>query len=159
MNMKSDLRTRRRNNGVTKLYRIGELARLTNLSPRTIDYYTKRGLIEPITRSNSNYRYYNDETIERLKRIEEMKKNKYTLSEIKSSFDLLKKVSRDELVAEKLTSLQLLLQQLEREAKEIGPILERLKPNQAQALFRNLTTQGAACIEALLVLMGKGPFM
>ncbi len=140
-----------------KLYKIGELARLSEVSPRTIDYYTKLGLIQPEKRSDTNYRYYSDETLARLKRIEMMKREKYTLEEIKASLLQWNKVSQDEIVTDKLTSLQLLLQQLEKEAKEIGPMLEKLKPSQLKNLNKILTQPTAACIEALLLLLGKGP--
>ncbi|TMV47782.1 MerR family transcriptional regulator [Paenibacillus mesophilus] len=142
-----------------KLYRIGELARLSETSARTIDYYTKLGLIFPEIRTKTNYRLYTDETLARLKRIETMKKEKYTLDEIKASLDQWNKVSQDEVVAEKLTSLQLHLRQLEREVKELGPLLDEMKPRQAKYAFNTLATQSAACIEALLLLLGKGPFM
>lgn len=140
-----------------KLYRIGELARLSEVSPRTIDYYTKLGLIQPETRSDTNYRLYSDETLNRLKRIEVMKREKYTLEEIKQSLEQWSKVSHDEFIANKLTSLQIHLQQLEKAAKEISPILERLKPSQAKRFHKMLTPQTAACIEALLLLLGKSP--
>lgn len=140
-----------------KLYKIGELARLSAVSPRTIDYYTKLGLIEPEKRSDTNYRLYSDETLKRLKRIEQLKRDKYTLEEIKLNIRQLDKVSQDELVTDKLTSLSLLLQQLEKEAKEIGPMLEKLKPSQLKNLNKMLTQPTAACIEALLLLIGKGP--
>lgn len=94
-----------------KLYRIGELARLSAVSPRTIDYYTKLGLIEPEKRSDTNYRLYNDETLKRLKRIEQMKRDKFTLEEIRLNIRQLDKVSHDEIVTDKLTSLSHLLQQ------------------------------------------------
>ncbi|MDF2668258.1 MAG: MerR family transcriptional regulator [Paenibacillus sp.] len=145
--------------GVTTLYKIGELARLSNVSPRTIDYYTKLGLLTPDKRSVKNYRLYSDETVARLKRIEDMKKEKYTLEEIKESLNMWQKVSRSEVVTEKLTSLQLHLEQLEREVKEISPLLSQMKPKQASNAFNNLATQSAACIEALLLLLGKGPLM
>ncbi|PYI56454.1 MerR family transcriptional regulator [Paenibacillus flagellatus] len=141
------------------MYRIGELARLSEVSPRTIDYYTKLGLISPEKRSQTNYRLYTDETLAQLKRIESLKKEKYTLEEIKESLDKWNKVSRDEVVTEKLTSLQLHLRQLEREVKELSPLLEDMKPKQAKYAFKTLATQSAACIEALLLLLGKGPFM
>ncbi|MDF2815034.1 MAG: hypothetical protein K0Q81_1234 [Paenibacillus sp.] len=102
---------------------------------------------------------YSDETVARLKRIEDMKKEKYTLEEIKESLDLWQKVSRSEAVTEKLTSLQMRLVQLEREVKEISPLLSQMKPKQANNAFNNLATQSAACIEALLLLLGKGPLM
>lgn len=141
------------------LYRVGELAKLTETSPRTIDYYTQLGLIHPIKRTDNHYRYYNDETIARLKRIELLKKEKYSLDEIKSSLDRLDRVSSEEDVADKLTSLQLHMQQLEKEAKELGPLIDQLKPNQAKQLFKVLTPHGAACIEALMILLGKGPLL
>ena len=43
--------------GNEKLYKIGELAKIADVSPRTIDYYTKLSLIEPEKRSDTNYRY------------------------------------------------------------------------------------------------------
>lgn len=144
---------------VTKLYRIGELSKLSELSQRTIDYYTTLGLIQPEKRSDKNYRLYNDETLLRLKRIESMKKEKYTLEEIRDALRLWNKVSNVEEVTQKFTTLQLHMQQLEREVKELSPIIEQLKPNQAKNVFKNLTPQGAACIEALLLLLGKNPFM
>lgn len=56
------------------MYRIGELSKLAQISARTIDYYTSIGLIEPAERSAKNYRLYSDETLQRLERIEQMKK-------------------------------------------------------------------------------------
>ncbi|MNI47430.1 HTH-type transcriptional regulator ZntR [compost metagenome] len=144
--------------GETKLFRIGELARLADVSPRTIDYYTKMGLIEPESRSDTNYRLYSDETLARLKRIESMKKEKYTLEEIKLNLQQWSKVTHDDIVTDKLTSLQLHLEQLVKEAKELGPIIEQMKPNQMKKLTKILTQPTAACIEALVFLLGKGPF-
>ncbi|UUZ79978.1 MerR family transcriptional regulator [Paenibacillus sp. P26] len=141
-----------------KLYKIGELARLSEVSPRTIDYYTKLGLIEPETRSDTNYRLYSDETLTRLKRIESMKREKYSLEEIKATLTRLNKVSPDDLVADKLTSLQHLIKQVEKEAKEAEMLVEKLKPSQLKNLHKMLTPSAAACIEALLLLLGKGPF-
>jgi MerR family transcriptional regulator, copper efflux regulator len=141
-----------------KLYKIGELARLADVSPRTIDYYTKLGLIEPEKRSDTNYRLYSDETLNRLKRIESMKNEKYTLEEIKANIQQLNKVSRDDTVRDKLTSIQLHLEQVMKEAKELGPIIQQLKPNQLKKLYKILTQPTAACIEALIVLLGKNPF-
>ncbi|BFT70543.1 MULTISPECIES: MerR family transcriptional regulator [Paenibacillus] len=141
-----------------KLYKIGELAKLADVSSRTIDYYTKLNLIEPEKRSDTNYRLYSDETLNRLKRIETMKNEKYTLEEIKANLQQWSKVSQDDTVRDKLTSIQLHLEQLMKEAKELGPIIQQLKPNQLKKLYRILTQPTAACIEALIVLLGKNPF-
>jgi MerR family copper efflux transcriptional regulator len=132
------------------------LAQLAGVSPRTIDYYTKLGLIEPEKRSDTNYRLYSDETLLRLKRIEIMKREKYTLEEIKSSLREWNRVSHNERVTDKLTSLQIHLEQLEKEVKELSPMIQQLKPNQMKKLLKILTPSTAACIEALLYLLGQG---
>ena len=142
--------------GVNKLYKIGELARLSNVSPRTIDYYTKLGLISPEARSKTNYRLYGNETLLRLKRIEELKKEKYTLEEIRTNLEQLNKISRDAAVTEKLSKLQIHLRQLEREIKELRPLITEMKPNKARHALNMLAAQSAACIDALLLLLGKG---
>ncbi|GGG15400.1 MerR family transcriptional regulator [Paenibacillus abyssi] len=141
------------------MYRIGELAKKANVSPRTIDFYTSIGLLEPHKRSAKNYRLYNDETLQRLERIEQMKKEKYTLEEIKASLKQWSKVSSEEHVSRKLTDLQLHLEQLQREVKELEPVIHQLKPQQAKHLTNKLMPQTAACIEALMLLLGKGPLM
>ncbi|MBE3588778.1 MAG: MerR family transcriptional regulator [Thermoanaerobacteraceae bacterium] len=74
--------------GELKLYKIGEIAKLAGVSRRTIDYYTNLGLLKPV-RSETNYRYYSQETLYRLKIIEDMKRQRFTLEEIKEQMDLL----------------------------------------------------------------------
>ena len=84
--------------GMRTFTKLGELAKLADVSPRTIDYYTKLNLIEPEKRSETNYRLYSDETLSRLKRIESMKTEKYTLDEIKATMQQWSKVSSDEIL-------------------------------------------------------------
>jgi MerR family copper efflux transcriptional regulator len=141
-----------------RLYRIGELAALAGISPRTIDYYTGLGLLTAAKRSTGNYRLYDDETLSRIRRIETLKAQKYSLEEIRKQFTSLNRVT-DEAVNRKLSDLQSHLAQLEREVKELEPVLEQLKPQQAKRLFRAITPQTAACVEALLLLLGKSNFM
>jgi len=143
----------------TKLYKIGQLSRLANVSTRTIDYYTRLGLIKPEKRSDSNYRYYSDETLARLQRINMLKKEKYTLKEIKEKLQQWEKVNSSEEVTNKFTALQLHLMNLEKEVKEISPMVDQLKPKQAKTLFKMITPRSAALIEALLILLGKNPLM
>lgn len=142
-----------------KLYRIGELAKAANISSRTIDYYTSLGLIEASERSAKNYRLYNGETLIRLERIESMKKEKYTLDEIKAHLEGWGKVSAEEEVSRKLSDLQQHLSQLEREVKELEPVIGKMKPRQANHLYTRLMPQTAACIEAIVLLLNKGNFM
>ncbi|TVY04129.1 MerR family transcriptional regulator [Cohnella terricola] len=142
-----------------RLYRIGELSSLAGINSRTIDYYTSLGLLTPAKRSTGNYRLYDDETLSRIRRIEQLKAQKFSLEEIREQFASLNQVAADEAVARKLSELQTHLAQLEREVKELEPVLEQLKPRQARKLFQAITPQTAACVEALLLLLGKSNFM
>ncbi|MBB6674315.1 MerR family transcriptional regulator [Cohnella nanjingensis] len=141
------------------LYKIGELSRLSGISPRTIDYYTGLGLLSPVKRSGGNYRLYDDETLDRIRRIELLKAQKFSLEEIRDQFAALNRVTPSEQVTRKLADLHTHLSQLEREVKELEPVLEQLKPQQAKRLFRAITPQTAACVEALLLLLNKSNLM
>ncbi|MBM7563710.1 DNA-binding transcriptional MerR regulator [Paenibacillus sacheonensis] len=141
------------------LYRIGELSKLAGVSPRTIDFYTSMGLIEPERRSAKNYRLYSDETLSRLKRIVQMKQDKYSLDEIKTSLSGWGKVSSHEEVSEQLIELEIHLEQLQREVKAIEPVISQLKPGQAKQVFKRLIPQTAACVETLMLLLNKGGIM
>jgi len=142
-----------------KLYRIGELSKLASVSSRTIDYYTSLGLLEPAKRSATNYRLYNHETLARLERIEQMKKDKYTLDEIKENLHEWGKITPEQHVSQKLIDLQNHLTKLEKEVKELEPVLKGLKPKQANKLYTRIMPQTAACIEALMLLLNKSSLM
>nr|WP_255654876.1 MerR family transcriptional regulator [Cohnella sp. REN36] len=141
------------------MYKIGELAKLSGISSRTIDYYTGIGLLSPVKRSGGNYRLYDDETLDRIRRIELLKAQKFSLEEIREQFAALNRVTPSEQVSRKLVDLHTHLSQLEREVKELEPVLEQLKPQQAKRLFRAISPQTAACIEALLLLLNKSNLM
>ncbi|MCH4826735.1 MAG: MerR family transcriptional regulator [Planococcus sp. (in: firmicutes)] len=62
--------------------KIGEIAKLSGVSTRTIDYYTVSGLLRS-ERSDTNYRLYPASTIQTLERIQLLKKQRMSISEIK----------------------------------------------------------------------------
>ena len=64
-----------------KRYRIGELARLSGLTLRTIRYYGELGLLSE-GRTHGNQRYYSDQDLVYLKRIGELKSLGFSLEEI-----------------------------------------------------------------------------
>jgi len=142
-----------------KLYRIGELSKAANISERTIDYYTKLGLIAPEQRSEKNYRLYSHETLAALERINQLKLEKYTLEEIKSLMSKWSLAAPEANVSGKLVELEVHMQQLEREVKALEPIIHQLKPGQARRALANLLPQGAACMEAIRLLLSQGPPM
>ena len=74
--------------GERLMIKIGELANLTNTSIQTIRYYESEGLIKPIEVDKwTNYRYYNQSSIERLCEIKYLKDLGFSLKEIKNLSD------------------------------------------------------------------------
>ena len=63
-------------------YRIGEIAKLSGLSLRTIRYYEEEGLIKA-SRTDGGQRWYRDEDLVYLRRIIELKGLGFSLSEIR----------------------------------------------------------------------------
>ena len=49
-----------------RLYSIGELARLTGSSVKTIRFYSDAGLVQPADRTPAGYRRYDDDALARL---------------------------------------------------------------------------------------------
>lgn len=65
------------------IYMIGDLARHSNFSIDTLNYYLRIGLIEEVGRSErSNYRYFDDSTLDSLKKIAELRLKKVPIKEI-----------------------------------------------------------------------------
>ena len=72
-------------NNILNIYLIKDLARSTGYSIYTLKYYLKIGLIKEVSRSpETRFRYFNDTTIERLKKIRELRKEKRTIKEIQN---------------------------------------------------------------------------
>ena len=66
-----------------KIYLIKDLARLSGLSVYTIKYYLKLGLVKEISRSQeTNFRYFDDSTLEKLKKVIGLRREKISLKKI-----------------------------------------------------------------------------
>ena len=59
------------------MYSIGEVAKKTNISPSTLRYYEKEGLLPSVSRTDSGIRKFDDDDLDRLSVIECLKKNRY----------------------------------------------------------------------------------
>lgn len=71
-----------------KYYRIEEVAKRTGLTKRAIRYYEDIELIKPV-RTESQYRLYSDEDIEKISRIVSYKDSMgFSLNEVKDVFHL-----------------------------------------------------------------------
>lgn len=64
-------------------YRIGETAKVLDLSVDTLRYYEHRGLLPTVARNSAGARVYNDKDISRLRFIRRAQRMNFTLNEIK----------------------------------------------------------------------------
>ncbi len=71
-----------------KYYKIGELANLVAVSPRTIRYYEEIGLLNSIRRIEGGKRVYTDQDYQRLKFIKRLKHLGLSLAEMHELEDI-----------------------------------------------------------------------
>lgn len=89
------------------MIKIGELSSITKISIQTIRYYESEGLISPIEVDRwTNYRYYDESSIERLSEISYLKDLGFSLKEIKTLDEktIKEKISQAKIDIKKLTS-------------------------------------------------------
>ena len=63
--------------------KINEVAKLTGVTIRTLQYYDKIGLLKPSEVTDANYRLYNDESLQVLQQILFFRELDFSLKEIK----------------------------------------------------------------------------
>lgn len=68
--------------------RIGELTKRAGVTPRTVRYYESIGLIPEGEREGQGQHYYTEETVDRLRKIDQLKKLGLSLDEIRDVIDL-----------------------------------------------------------------------
>jgi MerR family copper efflux transcriptional regulator len=68
--------------------RIGDLAELAGVTQRTVRYYESIGLLAPGKREGHGHHYYTDETLARLRKIDQLKRLGLSLEEIGEVIDL-----------------------------------------------------------------------
>ncbi|MFJ7640449.1 MerR family transcriptional regulator [Peribacillus sp. NPDC097264] len=129
--------------------KIGELASMANVTKRTVDYYTNKGLLKA-ERSASNYRYYSVEELERLRLIEKYKRKNFSLEEIKE----LVKPNAKPLTEIEETGLQLKskMDGLNEELREVISLIEKDGKNEL-LLKKQVSHESIALIQSLLVLL------
>ena len=71
-----------------RMMKIGELAQVTGLTPKTIRYYELLGLLHTPARTESGYRLYRTEDLDRLEFIKKAKRLGFSLDEIKDILTL-----------------------------------------------------------------------
>ncbi|MBG9733931.1 MerR family transcriptional regulator [Paenibacillus alvei] len=69
---------------MNQLWKVGDLAKLTGLTLRTLRFYDQIGLFSPSAYSDSGHRLYNEADLSRLQQILSLKELGLSLEEIKS---------------------------------------------------------------------------
>ncbi len=73
-----------------KLLKIGELAKQAHVTVATIRYYESLHLLEPVSKAENGYRFYDDEAVTRLQFIKQAQTLQFSLAEIQQVFDVRK---------------------------------------------------------------------
>jgi DNA-binding transcriptional MerR regulator len=69
---------------MNNIYLIKDLSRISGQSIYTIKYYSKLGLIKEVGRSlETNFRYFDDTTVERLKKIRRLRLQNKSIAQIR----------------------------------------------------------------------------
>lgn len=71
-----------------QLMRIGDLTELAGVTQRTVRYYESIGLLAPGKREGHGHHYYTEETLARLRKIDQLKRLGLSLEEIGEVIDL-----------------------------------------------------------------------
>ena len=130
-----------------ELLKIGELAELANVTKRTIDYYTRIGLLKA-ERSTSNYRYYKKDTVELITQIEKLKCEGLSLQEIANVLNI-KQAQYEEVDIQVIRSQ---MQKLEKEVKLLATELAK-DPQTSSAIKKNVLPESVALMQSLLLLI------
>jgi len=66
-----------------KFIQIGELAKKTRVTPRTIKHYEDKGLLKPFKKTQGGFRLYQNDKVKLVERIRQLKKAGFSLREVK----------------------------------------------------------------------------
>jgi DNA-binding transcriptional MerR regulator len=107
---------------------IGELAKRTGTTTKTIRYYERIGLLKPSQRGNNSYRYYDQNQVQQLRFIRRAQRLGLSLAEIGELMDLAREVrcnelraALDELFARKIRDYELKIAALKTLRRRLQP--------------------------------------
>ena len=70
------------------IYLLKDLSKISGYSTHALKYYLRMGLLKEIGRSpETNFRYFDDTSFQRLKKIRELQKKNYSLKQIQGFLD------------------------------------------------------------------------
>ncbi|MGM0846085.1 MAG: MerR family transcriptional regulator [Bacillota bacterium] len=131
---------------------MGELAQASNVSRRTIDYYTNLGLLT-CTRSANNYRYYDCDALENLKIIDQCQRMHMTLAEIKQRLALKVSQKADYHAVEiRVDHIKNEMDHLNGEINDILHVVNSLNEEEKHKVLNRVSPQAVALLQSLVLL-------
>ncbi|SDG86550.1 DNA-binding transcriptional regulator, MerR family [Aneurinibacillus thermoaerophilus] len=112
-------------------------------------------------RSEANYRLYPEETIDRLRLIECLKRQKLTLEEIRERIVQWQdgEMTKDVVdVVQSVQEIQGEMRNLEQRVRELTLHLRTMDERQARLVAKQLSLQGSSLLHTLMLLLGDAPF-
>ena len=106
-------------------YTIGEIAKKINVSPHTLRFYAKEGLLPFVERSESGIRMFKDEDFQWLTIIECLKKTGMPIKDIKTYMDWL--IEGDSTIDKRLEMFKKQKEAVERQIEELKETLKLLE--------------------------------
>ncbi|HHW02153.1 MAG TPA: MerR family transcriptional regulator [Thermoanaerobacterales bacterium] len=106
-------------------YTIGEFAKKVNISPHTLRFYAKEGLLPFVERSESGIRMFKDEDFEWLMIIECLKKTGMPIKDIKTFIDWI--MEGDSTIDKRLDMFKKQKEAVEKQIAQLQETLELLK--------------------------------
>lgn len=103
---------------------IGQLAERTGVTPDTVRFYERRGVLPLPERRASGYRVYSEDTIERIRLAKSLQANGFTLDEI---IDALASMDAGTTCAEERWRIENVLERIERQLTELQAVRDHVR--------------------------------
>jgi MerR family copper efflux transcriptional regulator len=129
------------------LLRIGQVAELSGLSPRTIDYYTSCGLLT-FERSASNYRLYHKNVLSTLSRIKLLKQQRMSIVEISAAIQGSVENSKEPMLIEVQDEIARLQQKL----TTLEELMKDAPQDEKKIVYQDLSNKMMAVMQLLTLL-------
>ncbi|MFC8349246.1 MerR family transcriptional regulator [Streptomyces sp. NPDC057280] len=126
----------------TGLFTIGELARATGLTVRTIRYWSDEGVLEPVTRSTGGYRLYDASCTARLELIRTLRELGLGLDDVRKVLDGERTVA--EVAAAHVTALDAQIRSLKVTRAVLSTVARRGSTAEEMTLMNKLARLSAA---------------
>ena len=119
------------------MFKIGEFAKLTQVSIRMLRYYDENDLLKPAyIDPNTGYRMYSTEQISRLQQIVMLRDCRFTVAEIKKLLHEWQETTLEEVLTAKRTEIEKTILAEKERLEKINTALEDLKEQQVEFQYQ-----------------------